>query len=457
LGFKVGRFADHCQPIAFSLKTEQTQQTEKKNEGKNMAGLGLQAFLNHDKESGKRKFFKNWKKEDGHAVLWLSTRAEVAYPTHVHSFITNGVFEDKKTGEERQTLFFPRFVSPDPEVVHTHQYFRDDDKLYLQIPPIKDPFLLLREYLRNDCPEMPLSQPIFKWYDHKNRQDIIWTRGTLSRLVEKTKTTWNHSLDSKLEYLFVIVDDNSPSDGAQIVRGSKSIGDKMRTVIREQMDSNGEKGNPMLYPYAFKWVYDKDAKKFDDTYRVFRFNKSEMTPAIREAIESTDFPDPTVDCQPRPGDKAKIRTAFEDAAEVDLPWEKLFVDEWDDGGEIRGSEKKTESKQDRVQEVSGVTRSRKEPEAKQKIEMIDCDQCGSPMPVTSPKCENCGEEYEVSEEEISEPTTSKTNVDASTKKPEEKKAKSSGDESCWSCGSDDVSAGRCQNCGIEISEDEIPF
>lgn len=435
-----------------------------------MAGLGLGDFLKHNEDSGggRRKFF-NWKKE-GAATVWLSTRAAIAYPSWNHPFMSVATWEDKESGEEREALRFNRFASPDAEIVHKSQHFREDDDR-LQIKPLLDPFLLLREWLRLEADHIPNDTVIFRWVDPKNGEVTEWRKGRLARLVEKTGSDWNHSLDTKLEYLFVVVDNDNPAEGPQIVRAPKSLGDKMKEAIGQEMASNGpEQGNPLVTPYAFRWIFDKNAKSPMNYYRAFRYNKAEMTPAIREAIMNPDFPDPTIDTAPRPGDKMKIRAAMEDAAQVDLPWERFFVDAWhnEEEGQSAGAtstgtsgaatdfnyganvEKPAASASEEPKPRTRRRKKKEEPAPPPEPERIPCDDCGHMMLPTESVCKGCGAEYEVEagEETAADhvPPPSET-----TTTP----AAPLSDAKCWSCGSEVVDD-RCTECGLDVSDD-LPY
>lgn len=442
-------------------------------------GLGLDDFLKHGEESAKRKWLKDWKK-DGSKVVWVSTRASFAYPSWTHAFNYIEVVKNEKTGKEEEKLRFNRFVSPDPEVVHQSQFFRDDDTDRMKIPPRLDPFLLLREWLRFECTE-PLDATVFEWYDAEEDKRIKWTRGALAKLVDKTRKTWNHNLDSKLEYLMVIVDHDNPSEGLQIARIAKLLGDKMKTAIKSEVESNGDNGNPMLNPYAFKWVYDEDAKSMMDSYNAFRFNKATLNDKIRELITATEFPDPSGEMKPRPGDKAKIRAAMEDAAKIEIPWDRIFVPEWKDeapeggtgtdfdfGANKKGKEtKKAERAPDvstKAEEPKETPRTREEPKAsapapeaagtgpktrkkkepekpkEPEVEKIPCDDCGHPLLPTEAKCPKCGVEYEIDVQ----PAKVSSGGDLSTSEKPEK---------CWSCGSTNITPEKCKACGVDMADD----
>jgi hypothetical protein len=439
-----------------------------------MSGLGLSGFLTHNQDTA-RKFLHDWQRTTGETVVWLYTQSNVAWVSWNHPFIEYGTFKDDN-GEEHDCLKYPRFVSPDPEIVHENQYFNDSKTQRMQVPPMKDPFLLLREWLKHHC-DYPLETVIFRWENPRPKPGdmpiVEWTRGHLSRLVKRGKSTYNHSLDTKLNYHFVVVDNERPVDGLQMVRVTKLLGSCMQKEIKQQIDSRGDFGNPLIHPYAFKWKYNEGSKSPMDSYSAYRFDGVELTDEIKEIITSEILPkscDPSPDCRPRSGDKMRIRAAMEAAAQVDLPWDLFFVPQWvdDDPGSFNyGNNKAQESlNEERVStpSISSQTssehvstpkaRRRKKvvesaPKPEVEIEMVPslpCDDCGKSIPINATRCE-CGAEYEVDNDlEENSVITTKAELEVESE---------SSEEVCFSCRGKIVDD-KCSECGLE-SADEIPF
>src|SRR5258706_5603113 len=114
-------------------------------------GLGLSEFLDYDPDAEKSRraggeWLGNWK-DKGSIVIWLHTKSPIC-PTWSQQFIYEDVVDDKETKKEKLILRWPPHISPDGPKVHSNQYFREPRKTGVpQVPPDRDPFLLLRDWL----------------------------------------------------------------------------------------------------------------------------------------------------------------------------------------------------------------------------------------------------------------------------------------------------------------------
>lgn len=331
-------------------------------------GMGLDEFLNYDpdaqKGGGGGTWLAPWKKRR-QIDVWLHTESRIrAAYNHQIPFEIEVDEKDQggeKTGRKVLKLSWPRFVSPDFPSINSNQYFREGSllrELYNKDPKsgkliggsqatafMRDPFLLLREYLWHAIEKNILSPDavVFEWVDHKNRGELIqWTAGELSRKVKRGFRNRGHSLDSKLEYIFVVVDNDKPGDGPKITRETKLVGDKMRAEIKRQIESRGEEGDPFRVPYCFRWKFDPDASSPMNSYEVFRMDKNACTAEIWQAIggapdpdagenwDIVEAPDTAEYARVNDGDAEKVRQCFERAAQVDLPLDAIFSEDWEE-------------------------------------------------------------------------------------------------------------------------------
>jgi predicted RNA-binding Zn-ribbon protein involved in translation (DUF1610 family) len=396
------------------------------------AGLGIAAFLKHNSDAGGGgQWLRQWRKKGvGEVTIWLHTLAPIV-PCFSHSFMFEDEYEDKQTGKTTPTLRYPRFVSPDAEIVHRNQYFRNDDGT-MQVPPDLDPFLLLREWLRFGAEHLSLEEPIFKWHDAKERRDVVWERGELSGLVKRGQKNFGHSLDTKLEYIYVVVDNDAVSEGPVLAREGKLVSQKIGEVIKQQQKQWGDKqGDPLQHPYAFQLV-GEDASSPMNAYKAFKAERAEFTEEVWAQISCEDFPDPLKHGQPVEGDMEKLRELFEQAAQVELPIDQIFSDDpavrRDLTRNTGGNRPAPRASKASATKVAAPTQAQRPPVPQRggkpaaaaapqtntgapqvrrkkvdkpaeppppEVEVIPCADCGKDMLATDTKCSSCGAEYEL--------------------------------------------------------------
>jgi hypothetical protein len=408
----------------------------------NSGGLGIASFLKHTSDSGGGKeWLRQWKKNSvGEVTIWLHTRAPIV-PCYSHQFMIEDEYEDKDTRRMVPVLRYPRFVSPDAEIVHRNQYFRENDDT-MQTPPDLDPFLLLREWLRFQADHIGLQDPVFKWNDEKNRKVIVWERGSLSGLVKTGKTNFNHSLNTKLEYIYVVVDNDNVATGPVLAREGKLVSQKIVEVIKQQQRQYGEvEGDPMQHPYAFQ-IIAEDTPSPMNSIKAYKHEVAEFTDEVWAQISSEDYPDPLVYGSPSEGDMEKIRDAFEKAAQVELPLDEIFSED----PEVRraltrpASDRRSPARASKAAQARGQTPppptrpaapapagkpapasapaaaapvASGGPQTRRKkvdksaepppVEMIPCEDCNTPMLPTDTVCSKCGAQYEPVEDDSPPP------------------------------------------------------
>lgn len=482
-----------------------------------MSGLGIAQFLKHSNDTGGRgQWLREWRKNGkGECTIWLHTRAPIV-PSFSHQIPLADEYTDKESGKQVPVLRWPRFASPDPEIVHRSQFFREDDGS-LRVPPDRDPFLLLREWLRK-ADHISLEDPIFRWEHPKDRRIIVWTRGELSGLVKRGRANYGNSLDTKIEYIYVVVDDSDVEAGPVLMREGKLLSQKIAEVVKQQQKQWGEvQGDPMQHPYAIQLIAE-DASVPLNAYKAYKNERSEFTDEVWEQISGEEYPDPIRYGEPQDGDLVKIRDAFDSAAQVQLPLDEIFSDdpavrrELTRGVKGAAAGARTRPGAGAKAPESDVSRNpptpRRQPAAAAKagpqtrrrkvsadpppeptpppVETIPCDDCGTPMLATDSKCSKCGAEYEPVESQppAAKPQAAKpAAAKPAAAKPAAAKpaasAKPAGrakpgskpqveqeppapegevdDSKCWSCGADvGPDEPTCSSCGIEQGDD-IPF
>jgi hypothetical protein len=475
-------------------------------------GLGIAGFLKHTDDSGSSgQWLKSWHKGGkGEIIVWLHTRAPIV-PCMSHSFMREDEYTDKQSGKTVPTLRYPRYISPDPEVIHRNQYFRNEDGT-LQIPPDLDPFLLLREWLRL-ADHLPLEEPIFKWNDEKNRKVVVWERGELSGLVKRGQNNFAHSIDTKIEYVYVMVNNDDIAAGPVLAREGKLLSQKISEVISFQQKQLGDvEGDPLQHPYAFLLT----AQEAPSPMNIYKAHKAEpqrapFTDEVWNQIASEDFPDPLPHGQPAEGDMAKIRADFEAVAQVELPFDAIFSEDPQERRSVMRPQasRRAPPRQSKAAEARGdvaakpplpvagkpaaapattakpvanqpvsqpaagpqIRRKKVEPVAPPPAETIPCDDCKKPMLATDTKCANCGAEYEPIEDEAAAPapapapvaakpkTTTKPKPGAAAKPQSQQELPLSNEPvpiACWACSTRLDGEAICPSCGMDQG-DQIPF
>lgn len=460
-------------------------------------GMGISEFLAHESGGNRESEFLRWKdfdKKSGEVVLWWHTAAPW-HPVWSHHFYLEDEVEDKEAFPPKKKMILRtlNLVCQDDVKVYDDQFFRDKSTDHLKTPPLRDPFLILREYLRASMRGSKLrdDQVVFEWQNHKQRGTLIqWCAGTLSGLVKTGQSNWDHNLNARLHYLLVVVPNTELDGGAKIAKESKLLGDAMKKAIKQRQDSVGvEKGDPMLHPYAFKWVYNGKESSPMNQYSVYPYEQAQYTDEVHAAITSEDYPDVSRYAEPGADDLVKTRAAFEAAQQVELPLDMIFSGDAQAvaavmrgdagasqkrqggttrvppaklGGDVpagaKGPAKPTESMgpakptspSGKTQQPSKPVPSANKPSGRKKKEeppppaedLEPCPDCDTPFPKTATECPNCHAKFEVDDDE-----------------PEQSAAGEQGSNSCV-CGETEVverDGGRfCAKCGMDRGDD-LPF
>jgi hypothetical protein len=453
--------------------------------------MALTTFLNSTQRGGGGQWMNKWK-DAGKVVVWLHTKVEPVL-SYTHQFTSVEVGQEADSGRATSFTKWWKFVSPDPDPVHRNQHFRDDND-NMRVPPDRDPFLLLREWLRR-ADHIGMEDAIFRWVSPKDNEVTVWTRGELSGRIDRGKRKFGHTLDTKVEYIFAVVRNDSPNEGVLLARETQLVGQRVAEVIRQQQEELGvEGGDPTLHPYAFVWQFNKDEKSPMNKYKVWKGGHP-CSDEIWAAITSDDPPDPSEYARFRDGDMQKMRAVMEAAARsagAQLPFDEIFSEDpavrlalvtgkrasrpanssngaqrpgasppqqaaqRPANGASNGAQQPAEAAQRAAptqraappaaaQAAPAATsrRRKKEPEPEPppppQVEMIPCDDCGTPMMADATKCAKCGAEYDVDSDAPVTPV-----------------AATAGAKTCFLCTAPlPEGASHCPNCKVE--SDEIPF
>ncbi len=470
-----------------------------------MSGLGLSGFLGHTGGSGgKAGWLRKW--VDGKKLsdcdIWLAAKGSF-HPVYKVGFIFEDLSEDDK-GRVTKKLKFPKFVSPEPEIVLESQYFRLEKKNLstpLERPPTECPFLLLREWLLLHRTDLSPDAVIFEWTDRTSDgvKTIQWRKGHLTHETPKEDRNWRANISPKLGYIVNVVDDQNRGDGIVLTEIGKGLADATRAVIKREMESLGaDEGNPLVNPYAIRWKHrpDETPQKKYDALRLSRVTYDEDVFKVINA----DPPDIEPYVNPRDDDAVNARAYMQQHSKIDLPLDQLFSSNVEDRAalaQLPTTTRRTAPPADeppadeRPASTGGGARppagdpppadgppstdgvrsrrrrkKKEEPPPQPKEEPIPCDDCGIAMSPTATSCPSpkCDAEYDVDPEPApaagAAPATdggARPPADAAPPAESPSSTSTSSEGTCALCDSGPVVNGVCKACGMDQGDDDVPF
>lgn len=363
-------------------------------------GMGLGDFLNESAGSSKGDWLKSWK-ENGSIVVWLHTRAKI-HARFAHQFPYVEAREDKETRRVVRVLRSLKFGCWESDAVLAKARWRNQVTGEREVPPVICPLCLLNEAIMADT-KLPDDAEIFhvegRSWDGSEPREARYIKGNLTGKFARNKESWKQSVDVRKSYLFCVVPAENIDGGPKITEESIAIGEAVKLVIKQEMDSEGdEAGNPAISPYAFKWTYDAKAKSPKDFYKAYRFRQAKLTDEVRDQIISAEPPSIAQFC--RRGDVFALR-AYVEAALTDKAKKVIDIDacftaaeaeaEREDG---RGAAERRRTTDDVQDPMPSGSRRRKKTEPAKEPPGEPCDDCGAPMTKGQLKCGKCGAEYE---------------------------------------------------------------
>jgi ribosomal protein L40E len=446
--------------------------------------MGMSAFLGHETRSGGSSFLKGWRKRNPPQVdVVLHTEAPIV-ALWQHSIPRIYEQKDEKTNRTTRRVFSGNFNCLEDESVLLKQYRRDRQTGERTLPPVLCPTCRLMEalYALYQDGEIGFADTVFRWEgDDPNETQELSVGGMLNlygkdNLTDEEKDAmheagvklseaWKENAWAKCNYLFVVVDSADPESGVQLAIETTALGDSVKECIKARIESEGEEdGNPMLNPYAIRWKHVPNAKEFSKRYQAIAMPRIEIVPKVRELIQG-DPPDTSG--VTRPGNVTKLRADLETHCVLDdpsiIPWDDIFGPAEragygqdtasDDVGEEAEEQAKAATKamaskrkgkgKGKAEEAEPAKASRRrkkvepepEPEPEEEEEAdeeeeapshedstIPCDECGATMAADAVKCEKCGAEYELEDDEAEEEADEEEDEEEAEEEEEEEEA-----------------------------------
>jgi hypothetical protein len=363
----------------------------------------LSDFLNHRSSDSSGSFLKGWKKE-GEITVFLHTKV-VPIPLWVHNLPKIFLQDVKGSDDKVRRIFGGEYVCWEAESTLKAQHKRDDDGNRTH-PPQKCPDCRLVECVRDmvDEGQLGFTQPIFKFVADDPEETRIINAGGLyggfgdSASKEELKAmrdagismskAWTQNAYAKCKYVFYVVNADKPGDGVMQTVEAGLLGDKVKDVINDAMDSAEDPalGSPFKHPYAIKWMFD-DAKgiPFNKKYSARKMDKVKASPEIM-ALITGDKPDVSKVLEKFKADA--MRLMLERACLVkNIPWDHIF------GGPRREGLADNPDVNDVAGEGDASFDHGANAGAVEDDGLIECDTCHKGMPETSMVCPHCGQHY----------------------------------------------------------------
>jgi len=412
------------------------------------AEMGLDEFLNYkSKVFDSDGEFLRWRdpKKPSQVDVWLHTKASFVQLFR-HPFKKLVTVEDD--GERTKKVYSQRIVSIEPLEVLKKQGQRNRDGSRKH-PPTICPMSLLIEEVRAMIAEgdLRLEDPLFEF--EADEETVVIHAGGFCGMLRKDKLSdeekkglkkagvklseaWRENAVAKSEWIFRVVDNESPGDGVQIAFEKELLGQKLQSLIAHEVESMGRNGNPLVNPYCIRWKSDPSQTEFQKMYDALILRNEELSEEVRVLIEDED--PPGVSRFLEPPNYLTLRNQMEaQCAAKGIDWDKVFgpvLERCDESGNYEGgdsdeSEKKTERKSSRgassskkdeaedeeaKQEPAKKTRrqkagGRRKKEEKQApiVKLDPCDECGAELTTEHAKgigggqieivCPKCGAKF----------------------------------------------------------------
>lgn len=393
-------------------------------------------FLDYKGASGGggARRLKSWAKDPGFLHWWFHVEVMPAQ-VWLHNIPELIVRTDKDSGDTLKNVWGRKHACWEAEEIVTKQRYRldRDPNGKREHPPVACGVCRLQEAIRDAVRsgKMADTDIIFRFEGSDDKsEDVAMRAGAFcnmwgaKKLPDDVKArvkqagvrldnAWKDSAVAKLHYVMAGVSHDAPGDGIQVAVQTQGIGDKVRKVIRDEMASKDDLGDPFMNPYCIKFVYRPEEPKFDDKYHALRWDKAKITAEIRKLI-SGEAPDTT---EYTKRFNQKIMRAYLEKHAVgagkNLPWAQIFdvpqlVDE-DESSEQKEAPKASSSAHKPAPETQSTEPSsdaiaRAAESGTDDEEVMPCDaavngaECGYPMKASETKCKKCGAEYEDDEE-----------------------------------------------------------
>jgi hypothetical protein len=346
-------------------------------------------FLKEKPGGGRFNRLRNWR-EAGEVVVWIHTNTQI-HKRLFHMIPFVGEKEDEQTGSKRTQIMYLPFVC--------HETVQD----YMNREPAKRcPLCRFIEHLRTNG-NIPDHETVWDSSIGDRKRDRICTKADFTGDTEGGGD-WRLSFKPALQYVLAVIDNDNPGEGIRIATEKFSLGESIKKAVQQEIDRKGpELGDPDQNPYAFKWVFNSNARQPADYYTAYPFDRAQLTEEIQELL---DKPEENLDAWISPGDTKKLREAMEAHVTVDdVDFDILFDNVLENAGtSAEQAEPAPEEKDEPKEKKEPAKRTRQaappkekpakepepEPEAEEStVPMMECPSCRGKGQKRGKDCKVC--------------------------------------------------------------------
>jgi hypothetical protein len=406
-------------------------------------------FLNHKGSDGYGlKNLKGWAKNPGYMNFWLHTK-QMPSAVWMHRLAELVVRPDKDNpGHFKKNIWGRRHVCWEDEAILKKQHRRSEGRR--EFPPQKCGICRLVEHVREMLldGEIQDTDVLFKFEGSDNEAENtvlhagglanVWKRDMKDEEKARLRQhgiymgnspngkpgAWAENMTCKLNYVFAGVNHDNPGDGLQVDIQTQSLGDKVKKMIRNEIASKDDDGNPFLNPYCIRFLFRAEEKKFDDKYDALRIDKLKLSPEIEKLIRGEK---PDISRFTKRFNQRELRAALEKHATdlgKQLPWDRIFdVPGYHNPETDEPKEEKPESLPENGSTTTRKTAAKdplanstkREPEPEPES-TFPCDDCKTILPEPKPGkptiCPKCKAKYDDDGESPAQPAAASSSPES---------------------------------------------